>query len=236
MVNVLPPVAQLKRIALDLLFPRYCINCGREGDFICEQCRLLLTLITPPICDKCGRPLLGKRTCNRCISEQNYIDGIRAPFSFEGVVRRCIHKFKYENIRALAGSLSIFLYDCLQNNAVSADVIVPVPLHPKRLRERGYNQSGLLAHELGRLSGLPVIENHLVRCLHTLPQAQSSGVDERRHNIVNAFKCLDRRLQGKKVLVIDDVVTSGSTLNICARELKSTGAASVWGLAVALEL
>jgi ComF family protein len=236
MVNVLPPVAELKRIALDLLFPRYCINCGREGDFICEQCRLSLTCITPPICDKCGRPLSGKGTCNRCISEQNDIDGIRAPFSFEGLVRQCIHKFKYENIRALSGSLSIFLYDCLKNNAISADVIVPVPLHPLRLRERGYNQSGLLARELGRLSGLPVIENHLVRCLHTFPQAQSSGIDERRRNIENAFKCLDRRLQGKEVLVIDDVATSGSTMNICARELKANGVALVWGLVVALEL
>ena len=125
MVNVLPPVAELKRIALDLLFPRYCINCGREGDFVCEQCRLSLTYIIPPICGKCGRPLSGKLICNRCISEQGDIDGIRAPFSFGGIVRQCIHKFKYENIRALAGSLSIFLYDCLQNNNISADVIVP---------------------------------------------------------------------------------------------------------------
>jgi len=236
MVNVLPPVAQLKRIALDLLFPRYCIGCGREGDFICENCRSALTSITPPICNKCGRPLSGGRPCNRCIEEQNEIDGIRAPFAFEGLVRQSIHKLKYQNIRALAETFAAFLYDCLMNNVLSADVLVPVPLHPKRLRERGYNQSVLLARELGKLCSLPVIEDYLVRCLYTPPQAQSSGVVERRHNIMNAFKCLDNRLWGKNVLLLDDVATSGSTLNTCARELKSTGVASVWGLVLALEL
>ena len=236
MVNVLPPMVQLKRMALDLLFPRYCISCGREGDFVCEKCRASLPFITHPVCDKCGRTLSWKQECSRCIEGQNEIDGIRAPFAFEGLVRRSVHMLKYQNIKALAETFAVFLYDCLKANALSVDVLVPVPLHSKRLRERGYNQSGLLARELSRLSGLPFTEDHLIRCLHTPPQAQSSGVDERRNNIMNAFKCPDNKLQGKRVLLIDDVATSGSTLNTCAREMKSTGTKSVWGLVVALEL
>ena len=236
MVNVLPPMVQLKRMALDLLFPRYCISCGREGDFICEKCRASLSFITHPVCDKCGRTLSGEQKCSRCIEGQNEIDGIRAPFAFEGLVRQSIHMLKYQNIKALAATFAVFLYDCLMSNALSVDVLVPVPLHPKRLRERGYNQSGLLAHELGKLAELPVIEDHLIRCIHTPPQAQSSGIGERRNNIMNAFKCLDNKLQEKSVLLIDDVATSGSTLNTCARELKSAGVESVWGLVVALEL
>jgi ComF family protein len=236
MVNVLPPVIQLKRMALDLLFPRYCIGCGREGDFICERCRASLPLITPPVCEKCGRTLSGEQKCNRCIEGQDEIDFIRAPFAFEGLVRHAIHMLKYQNIRALAEMFAVFLHDCLRSNTLSVDLLVPVPLHPKRLRERGYNQSGLLARELGSLCGLPVTEDNLIRCLHTPPQAQSSGVGERRNNIINAFKCRDNSLQGKKVLLIDDVATSGSTLYTCARALKATGVESVWGLVVALEL
>jgi ComF family protein len=233
---VLPPMAKLKRIALDLLFPRYCIGCGREGDFICARCQESLTFITPPICVKCGRPISKGTKCSQCIDERIMIDGIRAPFAFEGLVRQAVHKLKYQNIRALTGTFAMFLFDCMNKNALSADVLLPVPLHPKRLRERGYNQSYLLARELGRLCDLPVIDNYLIRCVNTPPQAQSSGVNERRKNIRNAFRCRDDSLDGKGVLLIDDVATSGSTLNTCAEELKSSGAASVWGLVVALEL
>ena len=112
---------------------------------------------------------------------------------------------------------------------------MPVPIHRKRWRERGYNQSALLAHELGRLSGLPVVENCLVRHSYTPPQARSASVIERQKNVTDAFTCLDRRLQGKRVLLIDDVSTSGATLNTCARALKTAGAATVWGLTLALE-
>jgi competence protein ComFC len=235
MVNVLPPAAKLKRIALDLLFPRYCVNCGREGDFICEKCRRLLSFIISPVCDKCGRPLSEGTVCNRCIEEQTVIDGIRAPFAFEGLVRQAVHQLKYQNLRALAETFAEYMNKCFEDNISSADVLVPVPLHAKRLRERGYNQSALLAHEIGRLCGLPVIDSALVRRLHTPPQAQSSGIEERRHNLADAF-CLNSGFHGKHVLLIDDVATSGSTLNTCARELKAGGAASVWGLVIALEL
>jgi ComF family protein len=235
MADVLPPLFKFKRVALDLLFPPWCISCGREGNYICDSCRQLLPVITPPVCPRCGRPQSHGVLCPGCVDWQAEIDGIRSPFLFDGVIRQAIHEFKYRNLRALAPSLAEFLYGFILENPVPAEVLVPVPIHRKRWRERGYNQSALLARELGRLSGLTVVENCLVRHSYAPPQARSASVIERQKNVTDAFTCLDQRLQGKRVLLIDDVSTSGATLNTCARALKTAGTASVWGLTLALE-
>jgi ComF family protein len=152
------------------------------------------------------------------------------------VIRDAVHEFKYRNLRALGTELVALMYDYLNVNPVSGDVLVPVPLHRKKLLERGYNQSSLLAHGLGNLTGLPVIEDCLIRRKYTPPQARSSNINERRNNVTDAFDCRDSRLQGKQVILIDDVSTSGTTLNTCAGVLKAAGAAAVWGLVIALEL
>jgi len=174
--------------------------------------------------------------CPDCVSWPAAIDGIRSPFRFEGAMRQAIYQLKYHNLRALAAPLAEFLHAYLITNPVPADVLVPVPLHQKRLRERGYNQSRLLARELGRLTDLPLIDDCLVRQRHTPPQARTSTVAERRSNIADAFACLDHRLREKRVLLIDDVATSGATLDACAAVLKASGAASVWGLVMAREI
>jgi ComF family protein len=235
MADVLPPIFKLKRVALDLLFPPWCISCGREGNYICNSCRQLLPVITPPVCPRCGRPQSHGVLCPGCVDWQAEIDGIRSPFLFDGVIRQAIHELKYRNLRALVPSLAEFLYDYILENPVPGDILVPVPIHRKRWRERGYNQSALLARELGRLSGLTVVESYLIRHSYAPPQARSASVTERQKNVAGAFTCLDTQLQGKRVLLIDDVSTSGATLNTCARALKTAGAAAVWGLALALE-
>jgi len=236
MASVLPPVIKLKRIALDLLFPQRCISCGREGDYICRSCRQSLLLITPPVCPRCGRPQSSGMLCSGCINWQAEIDGIRSPFIFDGVMRQAIHELKYRNLRTLAEPLAKLLHDYLMANPVPGEVLVPVPLHRKRLRERGYNQSSLLARELGKLTGLPVVDDCLIRQQQAPPQVRTASVSERQRNVAGAFTCRDGRLQGKQVLLIDDVTTSGATLDACAGALKSAGAASVWGLVMAAEL
>jgi ComF family protein len=164
------------------------------------------------------------------------MDGIRAPFLFDGLIRDAIHEFKYRNLRALAPLLAGLMHSYLAENPIPGDVLVPVPVHRKRLRERGYNQSVLLARGLGGLSGLPVVADCLSRQRYTPPQARSSGINERHTNVSDAFACRDGRLRGKQVILIDDVSTSGATLNACASVLKAAGAATVWGLVIALEL
>ena len=111
-----------------------------------------------------------------------------------------------------------------------------MPLHPKRLRERGYNQSALLAKELGKLTNLLVVDDCLIRQQHTSPQARTATVEERQSNVAEAFICRNDGLRNRQVILIDDVATSGATLNACAKALKVAGAASVWGLVMAREI
>jgi len=151
-------------------------------------------------------------------------------------MRQAIYQLKYRNLRALVVPLAKLLHDYLGTNPVPGEAVVPVPLHQKRLRERGYNQSSLLARELGKLINLPIVDNCLIRLRHAPPQARTSTVDERRSNVAGAFTCRDQRLQDKQVLLVDDVSTSGATLDACARALKAAGATSVWGLVLAREI
>jgi len=233
---VLPQVAKLKGMALDLLFPQWCVGCGKGGSFLCDSCRASLPRIMPPLCPKCGEPQPSGRLCPSCVSWQAKIDGIRSPFRFGGVMRQAIHQLKYANLRALAVPLAKLLSNYLITNPMPGEVLVPVPLHRKRLRERGYDQSRLVAKELGKLINLPVVNDHLSRQRHAPPQARTLTVAERRSNVADAFICHDRRLQDKQILLIDDVSTSGATLDACAVALKAAGAVSVWGLVLAKEV
>ncbi len=233
---MLPQLEKLKGGVLDFVFPRFCVGCGREGSFLCLSCQHRLQRIMPPLCPKCGRPQPSGIVCSSCVGWQAEIDGIRSPFRFEDTVRKAVHQLKYRNIRVLAVPLAKLLSDYLAASPVLGEVLVPVPLHRKRLRERGYNQSSLLAIELGKLSGLPVVDDCLVRQRHVSPQARTANVEERRRNVAGAFICRDNRLRDKQVLLIDDVSTSGATLDACAAALKAAGAASVWGLTLAREI
>ncbi len=164
------------------------------------------------------------------------MDGIRSPFRFDGVIRQAIHQLKYRNLRALAQPLAGLLQDYLVASPVPGEVLVPVPLHQKRLRERGYNQSNRLAKELGKLINLPVVDDCLIRQRQASPQTKAATVEERRSNVADAFSCRDPRLKDKQVLLIDDVSTSGATLDACATVLKAVGVTSVWGLVLAREI
>jgi ComF family protein len=236
MVSVLPQVAKLGEITLNLLFPKWCIGCGKEGALICSSCRSLLPRVMPPLCPRCGRPQPSGMLCPSCVGWRAEIDGIRSPFRFDGVMRQAIYQLKYRNLRAVATTLAQLLNDYLVTNPVPGEVLVPVPLHRKRLRERGYNQSSLLAKELGKLINLPIVDDCLIRQRHALPQARTPTVEERQSNVADAFTCCAGRLRDKQVILIDDVATSGATIDACAAALKAAGATSVWGLTLAREI
>lgn len=164
------------------------------------------------------------------------IDGIRSPFRFDDAIREAIYELKYRNLKAISPRLAELLADYFVSNPLAGDVLVCVPLHPRRLRERGYNQSWLLARDLSKLIDLPVIDDCLIRVKQAQPQVRASDLEERRRNVVDAFECHDEKLSGKQIILIDDVCTSGATLESCAAALKSKGSVSVWGLTLAREI
>jgi competence protein ComFC len=151
-------------------------------------------------------------------------------------MRQAIHQLKYQNLKAISSSLAALLADYLLLTPLPGEVFVPVPLHPRRLRERGYNQAALLAKELGKLTNLPVITDCLIRVKEAKPQVRTATVKERRENVINAFICHGDKINGKQIILIDDVCTSGATLEACATALKSNGAISIWGLTVVMEI
>ena len=164
------------------------------------------------------------------------IEGICSLFRFDGAMRQAILSFKYRNVKALTPLLAQLMAEYLVANPLPAEVLVPVPLHRRRLRQRGYNQASLLAAELGRLSSMPVVEGSLVRLRDTPAQTRTRSAEERQSNVAQAFSCRNQELDDKRVLLIDDVCTSGATLDACATALKAAGATSVWGLTVAREV
>lgn len=147
-------------------------------------------------------------------------------------MEKAIHALKYKRLRAIAPLLGAYLAEYWQRSPFLVDIAVPVPLHPSRLRHRGYNHSALLVRELSVASGLPVVEDCLVRVRATAPQVQLNA-RERRENVAGAFQCADERLAGARVLLVDDVCTTSATLNACAEGLLAGGAREVWGLTLA---
>jgi ComF family protein len=202
---------------LNLLFPPRCVACSASGQWLCPNCLDQILFFEPP-----WPPLLG---------EVWPLQGIRAAAHLSGPLREAVHRFKYTGLRSLAHTLGEILYDCWDAEPWPVDSIVPVPLHPRRERERGYNQSLLLARELARHTGLPVAEGVLLRISPTPPQVGLSAV-QRAENVRNAFRCRDDSLRGAQILLLDDVLTTGATMRACASALLDGEAGAVWGLAL----
>jgi ComF family protein len=163
------------------------------------------------------------------------IDGIRGVGYLRGPLKRAIYQFKYRQKRKLALPLADLMHHYLLENPLPADLIVPVPLHMDRLRERGYNQAALLTWELSARSQLPGDEGSLVRVKETAPQVALKA-DERRKNVSGAFHVRGEEPKNRHVLLIDDVCTTGATLEACAEALREKGARSVWALVLAREI
>ncbi len=231
-----PILSRLLSSTIDALFPPRCAGCGAGGSFFCQRCVASLVPIAPPWCPKCGEPSSSDALCTRCRQHPLEIDAIRSCYRYEGRLREAVLALKYQNLRAAAPDLAQLMTSSLRSLALDVEAIVPVPLHPRRLRERGYNQSSLLARELGKATGLPVLERGLVKGRHTAPQARAADLAARRANVRDAFEASPEVVSGRRVLLIDDVCTSGSTLDAAARALKSAGASAVYGLTLAREV
>ena len=157
---------------------------------------------------------------------------MRAPYEFRGAARHIVHDLKYRHIRIAAPHIARLLAEYLERNPYPVDAYCAVPLHPRRERSRGFNQSALIARELSRLTGVPLDSAALRRTRNTPPQVGMDSQDERKRNIADAFEC-QSDAEGRQYILIDDVITTGSTMSACAHALKNAGAANVWGLTFA---
>ena len=220
---------------LDLLFPPRCVSCKATYNWLCQKCLSQIAFITPPVCEYCGTPVApAAPACKQCQNNSlQYIDGIRSASYFEdNPIRPAIHFLKYRNHKAVAFILATILAEAYRRYQLTVNVIVPVPLHPARLRERGYNQSELLAKAMGYMLNISVNSGALQRTRSTKSQ-MTLNIMARHQNVAEAFACGNFAGSGQTVLLIDDVCTTGSTLDACADALKKSGVATVWGLTLA---
>ncbi len=241
-----------KKFLTELFFPSFCLGCNKEGTFLCQDCRSLLEILEYNYCLCSQNPLLvstSKSTgkCNRC--QDKRLSGLyfALPYKEKALTRKLIHQFKYEpHLKCLAKTLASIIIEHLvlakknTNDIWENSVLIPVPMDKKKLRERGYNQSEELAKELSVVLKVPVLTNCLIKIKHTAPQMELSK-QERENNLKDAFDIKNSTidgsmvLKGKKVFLVDDVYTSGCTMEECTKKLRQAGAKQVWGICIARE-
>ena len=219
---------------VDLIFPPRCIYCRRMGSHFCGACRAEASIVGDDICVRCGQPMTKRCTCISCKrTPPGPLRGMRGAVFYGGTVAFAIHGLKYQGKRELAQPLASYLAGYLDAHPIPIDALVPVPLHPDRVAFRGYNQSELLAEAVGRARRIPVHSDWVYRSRHTPPQVHL-GRRERIENMRDAFApAATGILKGETVLLIDDVCTTGATLQACAEALKLAGAGDIWALTVA---
>mgnify|MGYP001191797493 CR=1 FL=1 len=234
-------ISSLRRTALtlaDLVFPPSCVACGQPGALFCDACAQAVAPIPQPCCPRCGQPQAGAALCASCVSRvDDPIAMARAVALFAEPLRPAIHALKYANQPQLAPLLGRYLVAALaspawQNQII--DVVIPVPLHADRLASRGYNQSALLARHLCHALRLPLEPDWLVRHRDTRPQVGLT-LEQRDVNVHDSFTA-QLGVAGKRVLLIDDVYTTGATLRACAAAARDAGAAAIYGLTLARPL
>ncbi len=235
-------VWRVKPIA-NVLVPRGCIVCGKTTDTtVCADCRTTLHYIQEPYCTRCGKPFTTgsgvSHVCYDCIKGKNAFMLARAVFEYNGAAIRLIHRFKFGdqvNLAAFFSDELLMLYE-VYFAGLGIDAILPVPLSPRRLKHRSYNQSHLISTGLSRSLSIPVLSSVLVKIKETQPQSRLRA-RQRQDNVKGAYEITDRQaLRGKSVLLIDDVITTGATVNACTRSLLRAGAHQVYVMAIALRV
>jgi competence protein ComFC len=218
---------------LDLLFPPLCGGCGLPGVRWCQPCKDEVTPLVNHSCPLCARPQQDKSVCSICKNHPSALRSLQAYGIYSGSLRKAIQKIKYHHDVGLAEELS----NCLAELYIThlkweIDIITTVPLSEERYFERGYNQANIIALPFSLLTKSNISPHVLKRIRNTSSQVGLSK-QERMNNIKNAFSITKVNPKGKKILIIDDVTTTGSTLNECAKVLIGFGALEVYGLTLA---
>ena len=233
---------------LDLIFPPVCPVCkihlnGKGNDLLlCPACRTAIKLILPPYCPRCGLPEPsgngGGYLCGSCLTEKRHFEIHRSSGLYEGALKEAIHTYKYGGVFSLVKVFGDLLQPTFQtlSRDYPVDVMIPVPLHMRRLRERGFNQALLMVKELSKRIGIPY-EGRALKKIKDTPVQISLKKRERRKNLTGVFQVTDTEaLNGRSVVLVDDVYTTGATVNECSRALLKAGAERVAVLTVARAL
>lgn len=226
---------------LNLIYPRRCPLCdGLTGSYdrlVCKECRGKVPLLVEPLCKKCGKPLEKEEAeyCEDCGRKTHAYTKGRAAFAYDELMRASISRFKYRNRREYA---DFYVQELLRSCAGSVrswgpEALIPIPLHKSRMRSRGFNQAELVARGLGEILEIPVENALLVRAKRTRPQ-KDLNYRERAENLKNAFQVTQNDVELKKVLLIDDIYTTGSTVDAAAKALKERGVEKVYFLSICI--
>jgi len=230
-VNLVYRAYQLIWEAFDWLYPPNCGGCGVSGTRWCKTCDQNTPELTPPICPICGNPNHNDVLCERCKQSTPQFTALRSHTIFRGPIREALHRLKYKGDICLGEALARPMIDRLVKLNWPLDIITSVPLGLVRFEERGYNQATLLARPIAYSLKIPFSSRVLSRTRETRSQVGLS-VRERQQNMDGAFKVQGKLVQGKNLLVVDDVATSGATLNACAKALRDAGANRVYGFSL----
>jgi competence protein ComFC len=218
--------------SLDWLYPPYCGGCGRKGVRWCPSCQAQVALLRPPLCPACGQSQLHPSLCRSCQSSPPLCAQVRSWAHFDGPVRLALHRLKYRKDLALGDALAAHLLQLVSTLPWRFDLVAPVPLGLARLRQRGYNQAALLARPLALGLRIAYKPQALSKVRETRTQVDLNVID-RKSNVAGAFAAHRKTVLGRSVLLVDDVTTSGATLDACASALLSAGASQVYGLTLA---
>ena len=229
----------MKEFLLDLFFPKFCISCQKEGDYLCEDCLSLLEILEYSFC-LCKKPqrLPDAGRCKRC--KHQSLNGLFFAFSYENLfAKKLISQFKYNpQVKELAKTLSFLIiahFNLLEKPLESWKdfILVPVPLTNKKKRKRGFNQAEELGKELRKSLGIPLVKDCLLKIKETPPQIELQK-EERLEAQKGVFLVKNKgEIKERKLLLVDDVYTTGATMKECAKVLKIAGAKEVWGVAIA---
>lgn len=225
---------------LNFIFPPRCCTCRNvisfdNSRYICEECYASLPFIDSPACRYCGKALEAGECCSECEGQDSIFDRAICACEYKEGMREILHTFKFRGKIKLSGFLSDILYGKIKQvtDISKFDIIICVPLCSGRLKERGFNQSELIAKNLGSRMGVPYRPGVLERTRNT-PKQSGLGRADRIGNVCGAFRVADvEPVYGKRVLLVDDILTTGSTLRECSRELKKAGAREITVVAVA---
>ena len=217
---------------LDWLYPPHCAGCAEPGVRWCAKCQAKTQLVNPPICEICGSRLPGGVICPRCQAQRPAYIALRSWALFQDPLRTALHQLKYYGNLTLGEALARPLITLLGGLDWLLDLVTPVPAGVDRLSQRGYNQAALLAHPLALGCGLDYRPQALVKVRPTRSQVGLSA-QERHENVSGAFRGEAKVVKSKRVLVVDDVTTSGATMQVCAQALLDAGAQAVYGMTLA---